>query len=43
MKEWQKGYPLEELIEIQDKTFGNFNKKVLNPFLVMKKNRVVIK
>lgn len=40
MKEWQKGYPLEELIEIQDKTFANFNSKVLNPFLVMKKNRV---
>jgi hypothetical protein len=40
MKDWQKGYPLEDLVEIQDFSFKNFNKKVLNPFLVMKKNRV---
>ena len=40
MKEWQKGYDLDKLIEIQDETFKEFNTKVINPFLVMKKNRV---
>ena len=40
MKDWQKGYELDELIEIQDKSFATYNKQVLNPFLVMKKNRV---
>ncbi len=40
MKDWQHGYELERLVEIQDNSFGTFNSKVLNPFLVMKKNRV---
>jgi hypothetical protein len=40
MKDWQKGYSLKKLVEIQDNSFATYNKKVLNPFLVMKKNRV---
>ena len=39
-KDWQKGYDLDYLIDIQDNVFEIYNKKVLNPFLVMKKNRV---
>ena len=40
MKDWQKGYELDKLIEIQDNSFATYNKQILNPFLVMKKNRV---
>jgi hypothetical protein len=40
MKDWQKGYELPQLLEIQDESFKIFNEKVLNPFLKMKKNRV---
>jgi len=40
MKDWQKGYELTKLVEIQDESFKAFNGKVLNPFLKMKKNRV---
>jgi hypothetical protein len=40
MKDWQHGYDLERLVEIQDNSFRTFNSLVLNPFLVMKKNRV---
>ncbi len=40
MKDWQHGHELERLVEIQDNSFRTFNSKVLNPFLVMKKNRV---
>ena len=40
MKDWQHGFELERLVEIQDNSFHTYNSKVLNPFLVMKKNRV---
>jgi len=40
MKDWQKGYEIKELLEIQDKSFKRYNEKILSPFLKMKKNRV---
>lgn len=39
MKDWQKGYELEYLLEIEN-TYKKYNAKCISPFLEMKKNRV---
>ena len=39
MKDWQKGIELDELLKLE-KTWENFNKRCLSPFLEMKKNKI---
>ena len=42
MKEWQKGYELNYLLEIEE-SFSEYNRKCISPFLKMKKNRAAEK
>ena len=39
MKDWQKGIELDELLKLE-KTWENYNKRCLSPFLEMKKNKI---
>jgi len=39
MKDWQKGIPLDDLLKLE-KTWENYNKRCLSPFLEMKKNKI---
>ena len=39
MKDWQKGIELDDLLD-QEKTWVDYNKRCLSPFLEMKKNKI---
>ena len=39
MKAWQHGYPMDYLVNIQDR-YAEYNKYALGPFLEVKKNKV---
>tara|TARA_Y100000004_G_scaffold69861_1_gene78505 strand:- start:1429 stop:2547 length:1119 start_codon:yes stop_codon:yes gene_type:complete len=39
MKAWQHGYPMDYLVDIQDR-YAEYNKYALGPFLEVKKNKV---